>query len=97
MSNCPLPLLNRFQRGNRHSGPAWSTKAFRLTCQGQLPLTEGSVDVFQYKRDRRQVHRKCSNYGETDECQDPSHPSLSTSDVFEIVLVCLWKPLTTLS
>ncbi len=56
-----------------------------------MTLTDGSVDVFQYKRDRRQVHRKCSNYGETDECQDPSHASLSTSDVFEMGLVGFGK------
>lgn len=91
MSNCPLPLLNRFRCGDADSGPDWSTKAFRLICQAQLRLTDRSADVFQYKRDRRQVDRKCSNYDENHERHDPSRTPLSTLDMFEMGLVDLCK------
>ena len=49
------------------------------------------MDVFQYKRDRRQVDRKCSNYDENHERQDPSRAPLSTLDMFEMNLVDLCK------
>src|ERR1700732_1370438 len=91
MSNCPLPLLNRFRCRDADSGPAWSAKAFRLICQAQLRLTDRSADVFQYKRDRRQVDRKCSNYDENHQRQDPSRTPLSTLDMFEMGLVDLCK------
>src|SRR5690348_7228690 len=91
MSNSPQPLLNRFRRGVNILDLIGLLKRFALTCQGQLPLTGGSVDVFQYKRDRRQVDRKCSNYDENHERQYPSRAPLSTLDMFEMGLVDLRK------
>ena len=49
------------------------------------------MDVFQYKRDRRQVDRKCSNYGENHDRKDPSRAPLSTLDMFEMGPVDLCK------